>query len=80
MAMPVRTCVGCRTRREQPTLQRFVRQPDRWAADGTRRSPGRGVYLCGRECARAVVKNKRFPGLGASAITHYEHQDTQMSD
>jgi hypothetical protein len=27
-----------------------------------------------------VIKNKRFPGLGAYAITHYEHQDTHMND
>ena len=80
MAIPVRTCVGCRTRREQPVLQRFVRREDGWTADGARRSAGRGVYLCGTQCAGAVIKNKRFPGLGAYAITHYEHQDTHMND
>jgi predicted RNA-binding protein YlxR (DUF448 family) len=80
MPAPVRTCVGCRTRREQQMLQRFVRCNDGWTADGTRRSAGRGVYLCGTQCAGAVIKNKRFPGLGAYAITHYEHQDTHMND
>jgi predicted RNA-binding protein YlxR (DUF448 family) len=80
MATPVRTCVGCRTRREQPVLQRFVRTDDGWTADGARRSDGRGVYLCGTQCAGAVIKNKRFPGLGAYAITHYKHQDTHMND
>jgi len=80
MPAPIRTCVGCRTRREQPLLQRFVRRDDQWAADGSRRSAGRGVYLCGTQCARAVIKNKRVPGLGAFAITHYEHQDTHMND
>ena len=80
MATPTRTCVGCRTRREQQLLARFVRRGDRWTADGARRSEGRGVYLCGTQCAGAVIKNKRFPGLGAFAITHYKHQDTHMSD
>jgi predicted RNA-binding protein YlxR (DUF448 family) len=80
MPIPERTCVGCRKRREQPELQRFVRREDAWSADGTRRSAGRGVYLCGTQCAGAVIKNKRFPGLGAFAITHYKHQDTHMSD
>ena len=80
MPAPVRTCVGCRTRREQPQLQRFVRRDGGWAADGARRSVGRGVYLCSVQCAGAVIKNKRFPGLGAFAITHYELQDTHMSD
>jgi predicted RNA-binding protein YlxR (DUF448 family) len=72
--------VGCRTRREQPGLQRFVRRTDGWAADGPRRGPGRGTYLCGSQCARAVIKNKRFPGLGTFAIAHYELQDTHMND
>jgi len=80
MAIPARTCVGCRTRREQLTLQRFVRREDGWTADGTGRSDGRGVYLCDTQCAEAVIKNKRFPGLGAYAITHYKHQDTHMND
>jgi len=77
---PVRTCVGCRTKREQQELQRFVRRDDGWSADSHRRSDGRGVYLCGPQCAKAVVKNKRYPGFGSYAITHYEHQDTHMND
>jgi len=79
MAIPARTCVGCRTRREQPVLQRFVRRE----TAGRRMEPaerGRGVYLCGTQCAGAVIKNKRFPGLGAFAITHYKLQDTHMND
>ena len=80
MATPVRTCVGCRTRREQPGLLRFVRRDAGWTADGRRRSAGRGVYLCGTQCAGTVIKNKRFPGLGAYAITHFELQDTNMND
>ena len=75
---PVRTCVGCRTRRAQCDLLRFVRHGDRWSADTERRSDGRGVYLCGPQCAKAVVKNKRFPGFGSFATTHY--QDTHMND
>ena len=80
MATPTRTCVGCRTRREQPLLQRFVRHLDRWSADAGKRTEGRGVYLCSERCAKAVVKNKRHPGLGAFAITHYSLQDTHMND
>ncbi len=79
-AAPVRTCVGCRTRREQHELQRFVRIADRWSVDAGRRQDGRGVYLCGPQCAKAVVKNKRYPGFGSFAITHYQSQDTHMND
>jgi predicted RNA-binding protein YlxR (DUF448 family) len=80
---PIRTCVGCRTRREQRELQRFVRHGDRWAADSGPRSNGRGVYLCGAQCAQAVIKNKRYPGFGSFAITHYGEfikRDTHMND
>jgi predicted RNA-binding protein YlxR (DUF448 family) len=82
---PVRTCVGCRTRREQHQLQRFVRLADRWTADADRRTHGRGVYLCGPQCAKAVIKNKRYPGFGSFATAHYgereQHsQDTHMND
>jgi predicted RNA-binding protein YlxR (DUF448 family) len=80
MATPVRTCVGCRTRREQPELQRFVRQPDCWAADEAGRSAGRGVYLCDGQCARAVIKNKRYPGLGAFATAYYTIRTHTMND
>jgi predicted RNA-binding protein YlxR (DUF448 family) len=80
MPLPVRTCVGCRTRREQRELQRFVRRADGWAADALRRTDGRGVYLCGSQCAQAVVKNKRYPGFGSFATTYYSVQDTHMND
>ncbi len=78
--VPIRTCVGCRTRREQPRLQRFVRSGDGWSADARGRQAGRGVYLCGPQCAQAVIKNKRYPGFGSSAITFYQLQDTNMND
>jgi predicted RNA-binding protein YlxR (DUF448 family) len=68
-------------RREQRVLSRFVRRAGEWSADTDRRSDGRGVYLCGPQCAKAVVKNKRYPGFGSYAITHYERLlDTHMND
>jgi hypothetical protein len=57
-----------------------VQRAGGWLADGARRGAGRGCYLCGAQCAKAVVKNKRYPGLGAYAIAHYELQDTHMND
>lgn len=76
---PMRMCVGCRERYPQGTLRRFVRRSDGWDADGRKRSDGRGVYLCSVRCALAVTKNKRYPGLGAFAAVHFEHQDTHMN-
>lgn len=78
---PMRTCVGCRTRSLQGALRRFVRRSEGWSMDGPTRSEGRGVYLCSARCAGTVVKNKRYPGLGAYAVVHFEqHQDTHMND
>ena len=69
--IPVRTCVGCRGHFEQPVLRRFVRRMDGWAADGIRRSDGRGAYLCSRECAGRVAKNKRYQGLSREALVQW---------
>ncbi|MGD9752528.1 MAG: YlxR family protein [Acidimicrobiia bacterium] len=42
---PVRTCVGCRARRTQAELIRFVRRPDGTVV-GDRHAVGRGAWLC----------------------------------
>ena len=63
MATPTRTCVGCRTRREQPHAAAL--RPARRRLGGRR---GRGAardaefISAGTQCAGAVIKNKRFPG------------------
>jgi predicted RNA-binding protein YlxR (DUF448 family) len=66
-AFPIRTCVGCRERREQHTMVRFTRGADGWIADGVTRRPGRGAYICSAKCVGRVTKNKRFPGLSRAA-------------
>ena len=66
-AVPTRTCVGCRERREQQTMIRFTRGADGWIADGVTRNPGRGAYICSAKCVGRVAKNKRFPGLSRAA-------------
>ncbi|MBC5815491.1 MAG: YlxR family protein [Candidatus Eremiobacteraeota bacterium] len=60
---PERTCVGCRERKPQHSMRRFVRLPEGWKADEGRKQAGRGAYLCSHACAERVKKNKRFPGL-----------------
>ncbi|MGH9215911.1 MAG: YlxR family protein [Acidimicrobiales bacterium] len=42
---PIRTCVGCRRRRPQVELERFVRSPEGSIVEG-RTLPGRGAWLC----------------------------------
>ncbi|MBV8728056.1 MAG: YlxR family protein, partial [Candidatus Eremiobacteraeota bacterium] len=58
-----RTCVGCRQRKEQAEMVRFVRTESSWTPDAGRRQEGRGAYLCSNKCAQRVVKNNGFPGL-----------------
>jgi len=68
---PARTCVGCRKVFPQPALRRFTRQGDRWIADGSKRNEGRGAYLCSRECAQRVAKNKRYLGFSREALLQW---------
>ena len=65
----VRQCAGCRQRRPQASMRRFVRGGAReWRADDAKRLPGRGVYLCASAgCVLRAEKNRRFPGLAAAA-------------
>jgi hypothetical protein len=68
---PQRMCVACRARFDQRTLRRFVRRVDGWFADDSRRSPGRGAYLCSEKCAERAAKNKRYPGLSREALVQW---------
>jgi predicted RNA-binding protein YlxR (DUF448 family) len=69
--IPQRTCVGCRTVFPQPALRRFIRRDGRWTADQGKRQNGRGAYLCSRECAQRVAKNKRYPGFSSEALVQW---------
>ncbi|WP_226993969.1 YlxR family protein [Myxococcus hansupus] len=58
---PVRTCVGCGSRRPQRELTRFGVNPEgAIEVDRKRRLPGRGAYLCGAGCLTAALKRKAF--------------------
>ena len=60
-AGPVRSCIGCGTRRSQAELIRLGVGPEGGVVvDGRRRLPGRGAYLCGAGCLAAAVKRKAF--------------------
>ncbi len=57
---PIRTCVGCRSKRGKYSLVRFVATPDgRILLDARQRMPGRGAYLCAeRSCLEQARKKK----------------------
>ena len=52
--------MGCRAKRPQPELVRFVRLPDGSLAEG-RTLPGRGAYLCADtlDACRAVAEKRK---------------------
>ncbi len=56
---PVRSCVGCSTRRAKRELVRFVSKDGSFAADLSGLAGGRGAYLCyDKKCfLRALKKN-----------------------
>lgn len=66
--VPMRQCVGCRTRREKRSLLRFVSGQGQWEADPRARRVGRGVYLCSPQCMERVKKNKRYKSLATAAV------------
>ncbi len=57
--VPIRTCIGCRSRHPQTRLVRCVLD-----ADGTirvdRRAPGRGAWLCGPGCVEPARRKRGF--------------------
>lgn len=58
--IPLRQCVGCRTRKEKPQLIRVVRSPEGTVSlDAKGRKPGRGAYICpDPACLKRAVKSK----------------------
>lgn len=44
--LPIRTCLGCRSRRPKWELMRVVVKEGRLMIDREMRLPGRGAYLC----------------------------------
>jgi uncharacterized protein len=54
---PVRTCIGCRTRRGKHELLRLARTPEGIRFDPDGRLPGRGAHLCPDEtCIDAAAR------------------------
>ncbi|HYZ91125.1 MAG TPA: YlxR family protein [Actinomycetota bacterium] len=62
MAVPVRTCVGCRRRAPKAELVRIVCRPDgSLTVDRDGRTPGRGAYVCsGGDCLDQAAKRSRL--------------------
>ena len=61
MALPERTCVGCRTRAPIAELVRVVADAGEIALDGHRRLPGRGAWVHpSRTCIETATRRKAW--------------------
>lgn len=60
--VPIRSCVGCGTRRPKRELIRVVRTPDgQVVVDPTGKKSGRGAYICAStSCLMEAVKSARL--------------------
>jgi hypothetical protein len=60
--IPIRSCVGCREKKEKSELIRIVRTPDKEVKiDPDGKAPGRGAYICKKEeCFRKAIKSKNL--------------------
>jgi predicted RNA-binding protein YlxR (DUF448 family) len=62
VAVPVRTCVGCREKGPAPELLRVVARDGVLAADPRRLLPGRGAHLHPTaRCLDLALRRKAFP-------------------
>lgn len=75
MALPERTCVGCRTRAPVAELVRVVADPPGIALDERRRLPGRGAWVHPtRTCIVTATRRKawaralKVPGVVADEV------------
>jgi predicted RNA-binding protein YlxR (DUF448 family) len=61
-AMPVRTCIGCRSKVPKKDLLRFVRDAaGKLQADLTGKLPGRGAYVCqSQACINITFKSQKI--------------------
>ena len=62
VAMPIRTCIGCRGKFPKKDLLRFVRAADgSLRTDPTGKLPGRGAYVCqSEECINITFRPQKI--------------------
>ena len=65
--VPMRTCVGCRSRREQAVLTRYVRDVD-GQPRASRTAAGRGAWVCrdSQKCLEKAFSTRGFDRAFAS--------------
>ncbi len=56
----VRTCVGCGKQSDKLELVRIVRTDDGVALDASGRMPGRGAYVCSKDCLVSAFASRKL--------------------
>ncbi|MEW5722210.1 MAG: YlxR family protein [Thermodesulfobacteriota bacterium] len=77
--LPIRTCLGCRTRKPQRELWRLaVDGQGRVFWDPERTAPGRGAYVCGSpECLKAALGRGRLARAFRKPVGTERLEDTK---
>ncbi len=77
MPVPVRTCIGCRSREEKVRLIRIVLRDGGVAVDVRQREPGRGAYVHPRpECLDHALKRR---SLGRALRSEIDGQQAAVT-
>lgn len=77
MPVPVRTCIGCRSREEKVRLVRIVPRDGGVAVDVRQREPGRAAYLHPRpECLEQALKRR---SLGRALRSEIDGQQAAIT-
>lgn len=60
--MPLRTCMGCNSKKSKKELIRIVKDKENnISIDRTGKREGRGAYICDNiECLEKIIKSKRL--------------------
>jgi len=62
LKIPIRTCIGCQTKKPKREMIRIIRTPDgKIEIDRTGKKSGRGAYLCDNiECLEMALKKNNL--------------------
>jgi predicted RNA-binding protein YlxR (DUF448 family) len=72
IAAPLRTCVGCRSKRPQHDLVRCALGSD--GPTVSRVAPGRGAWLCSVACLHTAIRRKAFERAWKRAVPAQEFE------
>ena len=77
--VPIRTCVGCRSRRPQTELSRCVIDAS-GTARVSRTAPGRGAWICGPGCVESARRGFQRAWRAEVTAQMLEHLRAELSE